>query len=53
MQKPTSVESKTHNVEVFCHMILEEFMTTRNMQSTLQAFRKEWDRPTEVIFIED
>ena len=48
MQRPTSVENKTHNVEVFCHMILEEFMTTRNMQSTLRAFRKEWDRPTEV-----
>jgi hypothetical protein len=29
-------------------MILEEFMTTRNMHSTLRAFRKEWERPNEV-----
>ena len=57
MQKPSiysnndsSADSTTHNVEVFCHMILEEFLTSRNMHSTLRAFRKEWDRPNEVRF---
>lgn len=48
MQRQPSVGSTAHNVEVFCLMILEEFMTTRNMHSTLRAFRKEWERPNEV-----
>ena len=48
MQRPVTFDSTTHNMEVFCHMLLEEFLTTRSMHSTLRAFRKEWDRPTEV-----
>jgi hypothetical protein len=48
MQRQPSVDGTAHNVEVFCLMILEEFMTTRNMHATLRAFRKEWDRPNEV-----
>ena len=51
MQKPLNFDSTTHNMEVFCHMLLEEFLTTRSMHSTLRAFRKEWERPTEVCHV--
>lgn len=48
MTSSRSVNSTACNVEIFCHMLFEEFLTTNNMQSTLQAFRKEWERPAEV-----
>ena len=48
MASSKAVESTAQNVVVFCHMLFEEFLTTNNMLSTLQAFRKEWNRPSEV-----
>lgn len=48
MTSSRSVNSTACNVEIFCHMLFEEFLITNNMQSTLQAFRQEWERPAEV-----
>lgn len=35
-------------IDNFCHMVFEEFLIKRQLSSTLQAFREEWQRPQEV-----
>jgi hypothetical protein len=32
----------------FCYMVLEEFMVKRNLKHSLETFREEWKRPSEV-----
>lgn len=39
--------------EIFCHMVIEEFLMQKNMKSTLSAFRSEWPRPAEVRKLHD
>ncbi|RYG96028.1 hypothetical protein EON65_55035 [archaeon] len=33
----------------FCHLIIEDFLTRKQMKDTLQSFRTEWNRPTEEL----
>lgn len=45
MEKPEVKEM----FETFCFMAVEEFLMKKRMQRTLDVFREEWDRPSEVI----
>ena len=38
-------------MNVFCHLVVEEFLMGNKMHTTLNAFRKEWDRPNNTIAI--
>lgn len=36
-------------VEIFCYLLIEEFLMKKNLQNTLETFRDEWiSRPDEV-----
>jgi hypothetical protein len=37
--------------ETFCFMVMEDFFIRKGMHSTLQSFRNEWQRPSEVIYV--
>ena len=42
----------THDeMNIFCHLVVEEFLMANQMHTTLNAFRTEWERPDETIAI--
>ncbi len=43
--------SSNGNVEIFAHMLIEDFLMRKNIfPETLHAFRREWQRPEQVSY---
>lgn len=39
-------------VEIFCYLLMEEFLMRKNLTQTLNQFREEWiTRPDEVVHL--
>lgn len=47
--KSTDEPAQLDSMELFCHLMVEEFLMKKGMSSTLDAFREEWKtKPDEV-----
>ena len=37
------------DLDIFCHLVIEQFLLEKNLFATLRAFRSEWDRPDDTV----
>jgi hypothetical protein len=46
----TFVQEMEGKIEIFCYLLMEEFLMKKNLTNTLNEFREEWiSRPDEVL----
>ena len=37
------------DLDIFCHLVIEQFLLEKNLFATLRSFRSEWDRPDDTV----
>jgi hypothetical protein len=47
--KKMSGKTQDETYEIFCFMVIEEFLMKKNMHDSLRSFRSEWKRPAEDV----